>query len=169
MVLRNMTAVYLFHEDKVLLIYRKGSRVFQGALWCGIGGRFENEELNAPRDCVLRELYEETGIRAADIDGLTLKYITFRKADQEIRQQYIYFARLTNAAVTLIDCDEGELRWMPVADIFALPISFTNTQCLRHYMALGRNDNFVYAGAAVVENGVPRMIFTPLEDFATDY
>lgn len=35
--LRNMTAVYLFREGKLLMLYRVGSRVVAPS-WCGVGG-----------------------------------------------------------------------------------------------------------------------------------
>ena len=62
--LRNMTAVYLFREGKLLMLYRVGSRVVAPS-WCGVGGHFEQAELNDPRACALRELREETGLSPA--------------------------------------------------------------------------------------------------------
>lgn len=39
--LRNMTAIYLLQNDKILLLYRQGSRVVNN-LWTGsAGGHFE--------------------------------------------------------------------------------------------------------------------------------
>ena len=46
--LRNMTAVYIFREGKLLMLYRVGSRVVAPS-WCGVGGHFEQAELNDPR------------------------------------------------------------------------------------------------------------------------
>ena len=44
--LRNMTSLYIFKDDKVLLLYRQGSRVVND-MWVGsAGGHFEQEELN---------------------------------------------------------------------------------------------------------------------------
>ena len=57
--LRNMTAIYLLQGDKILLLYREGSKVVNH-LWTGsAGGHFEPYELNDPTACVLRELKEE--------------------------------------------------------------------------------------------------------------
>lgn len=45
--LRNMTSIYITREDRMLLLYRIGSRVVAPS-WCGIGGHFEEAELNNP-------------------------------------------------------------------------------------------------------------------------
>ena len=57
--LRQMTALYLVEGEKILMLYRIGSRVAEGKYVGSAGGHFEPEELNDPRACVLRELREE--------------------------------------------------------------------------------------------------------------
>lgn len=82
--LRNMTAIYLFKGEKILLLYRQGGRVVNN-VWTGSAdGHFENNELNDAKACVLRELNEELGLQPEDIDGLTLRYITLRSTKGEI-------------------------------------------------------------------------------------
>ena len=52
--LRNMTVIYLFRGEKVLLLYRQGGRVVNN-VWTGsAGGHFENYELNDSEACVER-------------------------------------------------------------------------------------------------------------------
>ena len=55
--LRNMTTIYILRDNKVLMLYRIGSRVVLTPSWCGIGGHFEKEELNDARACALREIF----------------------------------------------------------------------------------------------------------------
>lgn len=169
MVLRNMTSIYIMHRDRVLLMHREGSRVFSGSLWCGVGGHFEPDELNTPKQCVLRELEEETSIREKDIAGLALRYITMRKKGNEIRQQYIYFATLATEGIALGACDEGTLHWVERSALWKLTMSFTNMQCLRHYFARDAKDGRAYVGAVRANEGVPEIVFTPLEDFDVGY
>jgi ADP-ribose pyrophosphatase len=169
MKLRNMASIYIFNDEKVLMMYRVGSRVFKGALWAGIGGHFENDELNDPTKCVLRELFEETGIKEVDIENLKLKYITTRRAEDEIRQQYIFTANLSNKAVTIIPCDEGETSWVSVSDVLIRKMSFTNGECLKHYFSIGKNDNELYSGVVNVLENKPAMAFIPLRSFSTTY
>lgn len=93
--LRNMTSIYISCGTKILLLYRIGSRVVPPS-WCGIGGHFEPDELNDPRTCVLRELEEETGLTEKDLKNISLRYVTLKLKDGEIRQNYYYFAELKN-------------------------------------------------------------------------
>lgn len=44
-----MTALYLISGDRMLLLYRIGSRVLKTPVWCGVGGHFEKEELSDAR------------------------------------------------------------------------------------------------------------------------
>ena len=86
--LRNMTSLYIFKDDKVLLLYRQGSRVVND-MWVGsAGGHFEQEELNDARACVVREMQEEIGLTPDDIYELQLRYVTLRRCNEEIRQNY---------------------------------------------------------------------------------
>ena len=75
--LRNMTSIYLYDDDnRVLLLYRVGSRVVNNAYIGTAGGHFEKEELNDAKKCVLRELYEEVGLTVSDIEEPKLRYVT---------------------------------------------------------------------------------------------
>lgn len=171
MQLRNLATIYVVNDDKILLIERVGSRVFQGAIWSGVGGHFEESELNEPYKCVLRELEEEAGLTQNDISDLNLRYITIRRAGEEIRQQYIFFAELIDdlTEVELCGCDEGKLMWVSTSDLFDRKMSFTNESCLRHYYKSGANNKSVYVGAASVIQGRPAMEWVTIESFSTKF
>lgn len=85
MKLRPMTAIYLTRGDKILLLYRIGSRVVGNSYTGAAGGHIEAAEYRDPKECVLRELHEETGLTRDALDGLALRYITQRRKDGEIR------------------------------------------------------------------------------------
>ena len=89
--LRNMTSIYLRRGDKLLLLYRIGSRVIGNSYTGTAGGHMEEAELNNPRDCVLRELQEETGLSESDVENLQFRYITLRLKNGEVRQNYYFF------------------------------------------------------------------------------
>lgn len=167
--LRNLATIYIFNEDSVLLIKRTGSRVFKGTLWSGIGGHFECDEMNSPTECILRELYEEAGLSKEDISDLNLRYITTRKADNEIRQQYIFFAKMKNTSKAVAPCDEGEITWVNTVDLFNRKMSFTNSECLKHYFEHGFKDDSIYCGAVKVVDEKPEIEWVAINDFSTQY
>lgn len=158
--LRNMTSIYIISKNKILLLYRVGSRVVKPS-WCGIGGHFEKEELNNPKACALRELFEETGITENNIEDIKLKYITLRMKNNEIRQNYYYFTNLKNEEIDISECNEGRLEWVDIDEILDRKMPFTAKECLKHYLAIGKDDDKVYAGVATSRGGN----FTELNEF----
>ena len=161
--LRNMTAIYLTQKDKMLMLYRVGSRVVSPS-WCGIGGHFEKDELNDAKAAMLREMKEEIGLFEHDIENLKFKYITLRCKNGEIRQNYYFFADLKETAVLKTDCNEGKLEWVAVDDVLKKEMPFTAKHMLEHYLSTGKFDNKLYGGITT-PNGIA---FTELEDFSND-
>ncbi len=145
--LRNMTAIYIVYKNKFLLLYRIGSRVVKPS-WCGIGGHFEKDELNNPKACVLRELFEETGITESDIGSVQLKYISLRRKNNEIRQNYYYFTELVNTQIDISKCNEGILAWVDMDEVLEKEMPFSAKECLKHYLSIGRYDDKLYAGVS---------------------
>ena len=145
--LRNMTSIYLFCDDKVLLLYRQGSRVVND-LWVGsAGGHFEEHELNDPEACVLRELEEELSITKDMIVDLELRYITLRRMG-ELRQNYYFFAKLPNGTNMKLCSDEGELKWFAIEQVNGLKMPFSARFVMEHYLKTGRYNHAVYGGIA---------------------
>ena len=142
--LRNMTSVYLTGEKGILCLYRIGSRVASNR-WIGsAGGHFEPEELNDPRACVLREMQEELGLTESDVEGLTLRYITHRLMEGEIRQNYYFFARLKEDRE--LSSTEGNLRWMSFDEIPDLYMPVSAKHMILHYLKEGRFTDHLYCG-----------------------
>lgn len=158
--LRNMTAVYLSQNGKMLLLYRVGSRIVTPS-WCGIGGHFEKDELNDAKAAMLREMNEEIGLCESDLENLKMRYITLRNKNGEIRQNYYFFADLKENSVLKTDCDEGKLEWVEYGSVLKREMPFTAKQMLEHYMSTGRFDDFLYGGISAEDGAV----FTKMEDF----
>jgi 8-oxo-dGTP diphosphatase len=140
-----MTSLYLIREEEVLCLYRIGSRVFSASRYIGsCGGHFEENELNDPQKCILREMEEELGLKEEDIEGLSLRYITHRLAKGEIRQNYYFFARL-KAEKELVS-NEGVLKWVPYEEVQSLPMPVSAKHMILHYLSVGRFDEKIYCG-----------------------
>lgn len=150
--LRNMTAIYLFRDSKVLLLYRQGGKVVSD-VWTGsAGGHFENYELNDAKACMLRELHEELGLREEDIDGLSLRYVTLRYVNEEIRQNYYFFANLKECVDDNLSSNEGICRWFPTEEIHSLEMPFTAKFVIEHYCGIGRTTDTLYVGVTTTDN-----------------
>lgn len=79
--------------------------------WIGVGGKFEENE--APEDCVLREVREET--------GLTLTAFRFRGIvtfiSDRYETEYMHLFTADKYEGTLCECNEGTLAWVPKKDL----------------------------------------------------
>ncbi|MBQ8201031.1 MAG: NUDIX domain-containing protein [Clostridia bacterium] len=158
--LRPMTAIYLTRGDKVLLLYRIGSRVVGNSYTGSAGGHMEPDEISSARACVLRELQEETGLTSAALDHLQMRYATMRLKNGEIRQNYYFFAELRDE-FDLGSSNEGRLQWFDLTEVDDLPMPFTAKYVIQHYVKTGRHTQLLYGGLTT-ENGV---CFIPLEEF----
>ena len=144
--LRNMTSLYLTKGDSVLCLYRIGSRVANQMYIGSAGGHFESDELNDAKKCVLREVYEELGIREEDLLDLKMRYITLRLKNGEVRQNYYFFARLREDRE--LTSTEGQLHWVNFEDIPALKMPSSAKHMILHYLKQGRFDDKIYAGVS---------------------
>lgn len=158
--LRNMTAVYVFHEDQLLMLYRIGSRVVPPS-WCGIGGHFEPDELNDAKAAALRELKEEVGLTQGDLENFALRYITMRNKNQEIRLNYYFFADLRDDVQIKMECNEGQLAWIHKDHLPYDEMPYTAKYMLEHYMQHGVNTKALYAG--ITHKG--GVLFHELQEF----
>lgn len=138
-----MTSVFLIRDDRILLLYRVGSRAIADS-WVGIGGHVDPNEIRDPTRAALRELEEEVGIRPDQICDLALRYVSLRDSGEELRLTYYFTATLPSATPSPTDCTEGELRWFDIAPSTAnLPMPPTASVALKHWISHGRHDNLL--------------------------
>ena len=159
--LRNMTAIYLFKGDKVLLLFRQGGRVVNN-VWTGsAGGHFEEFELNDAKACVLREMNEELGLCENDVQNLSLRYVALRMTKGEIRQNYYFFANLKENINDELVSNEGKTKWFSIKEIDELEMPYTAKYVIGHYCSVGQFSDKLYV-CVTNEKGVE---FIELSEF----
>lgn len=84
--------------------------------WIGVGGHFEEGE--SPEECVLREVKEETGYTLTSYQYRGL--VTFVSGDGVTEYMSLFTADEFEGEP--IACDEGELAWVPVKNVWDLNI-----------------------------------------------
>lgn len=110
------TVVYLKKGDNYLLLYRnKKKNDINHAKWIGVGGkRKDNETID---ECAIRETKEETGY---DVHSLKCAGEVLFIDDDLYMMMYVY--EISDFSGTQITCDEGELKWIPIKDIYNYPM-----------------------------------------------
>lgn len=159
--LRNMTGVYLINNDKILLLYRQGSKVANQTWIASAGGHFEEYELNDAKACVLREMQEELSVTEDMLTDLKLRYVSLRRTNGEIRQNYYFFANLKDEYLPELASNEGDLKWFDLNEVSALKMPYSAKYMMEHYLSIGRKNDKVYVGVA---DGTG-VVFTELEEY----
>ncbi len=146
--LRNMAGIYLLNNNKILLLYRQGSKVANNTWIASAGGHFEELELNDAKACALREMQEELSVTEEMISDIKLRYITLRRKNGEIRQNYYFFANLKDEYITGLVSDEGNLKWFDLDEVSSLKMPYSAKYMMEHYLTTGRQNDKVYVGTA---------------------
>jgi 8-oxo-dGTP diphosphatase len=110
------TLAFLRSGDSVLMLYRY--RTPNQYFWNGVGGKVVRGE--TPRNCVIREIYEETGVYVEDVRFSGI--VTWEGAPETGEEgMYVYIADIpegdSRRHMVPFDCDEGMLAWMPVEEV----------------------------------------------------
>ena len=112
------TLCYIEKDDCYLMLYRNKKEVDQNkGKWIGIGGKFEYGE--TPDECMMREIYEETGL--TPVSYALRGVISFISDIYD--NEYMFLYSVTDFTGTLnSDCDEGMLKWIPKSEIMNLNV-----------------------------------------------
>lgn len=113
----NTTLCYIEKDGAYLMLHRiKKKNDISHDKWIGIGGKFEDKE--SPEDCLLREVWEETGLTLTDwrYGGI----VTFISNHYETEFMHLFTA--DSFTGKLKECDEGVLEWVPIEKVFDLPL-----------------------------------------------
>ena len=108
--------IYLKRDDSYLLLLRnkKKNDINEGK-WIGVGGHQEKGE--TIDECAIREVKEETGY-----DVHSLKCAGEVLFIDENLKMMMYVYEITDFSGSMIECNEGVLKWIPINDIYDYPM-----------------------------------------------
>ena len=101
------TLCYIEKDNKYLMLHRiKKENDINHDKWIGVGGKFEWGE--SPEECMLREVWEETGYTLTSWQYRGI--ITFVLGEDTVEYMSLFTA--DGFEGTPIDCNEGVLEWV---------------------------------------------------------
>ena len=113
----NTTLCYITRGNEVLMLHRiKKQNDLNKDKWIGIGGKFEGEE--SPDECLLREAWEETGLR---LTSWRCRGVVTFLTSGPWEGEYMYLFTADGFEGQLKTCDEGQLEWISHEKLDSLP------------------------------------------------
>ena len=109
------TLCYIEKNNSYLMLHRVSKdKDVNKDKWIGVGGHFEDGE--SPEECLLREVYEETGLKLTSYSFRGL--ITFVSDEWPTEYMCLFTADAYEGSIK--ECDEGVLTWVPKSEILSL-------------------------------------------------
>ena len=106
----NTTLCYITRGNDVLMLHRiKKKNDINQDKWIGVGGKFEGTE--SPDQCLLREVFEETGLTLTSWQCRGV--VTFlQDTESGTFGEFMYLFTADGFTGDLKECDEGQLQWV---------------------------------------------------------
>ncbi len=113
----NTTLCYIQRGDEYLMLHRvKKENDINRDKWIGLGGKFEEDE--SPEECLLREVYEETGLTLTSWQYRGI--VTF--VNTVCESEYMHLFTADGFEGIIGTCDEGELEWIKKSELMRLTL-----------------------------------------------
>ena len=111
------TLCYPERDGKYLMLHRtKKKNDVNHDKWIGVGGHFEEGE--SPEDCMLREIWEETGLT---VTKFRYRGIVTFVSDRD-PSEYMHLYTCTDWTGEIKECNEGELAWIDKRELYNLTL-----------------------------------------------
>ena len=115
--MKNTTLVYIERGDEYLMLHRvKKENDINRDKWIGLGGKFEADE--SPEECMLREVYEESGLRLNSWRYRGI--VTF--VNTVCEGEYMHLFTSDDYSGELTECSEGVPEWIKRSELFKLEL-----------------------------------------------
>ena len=113
----NTTLCYIERGDEYLMLHRvKKKNDINKDKWIGLGGKLEENE--SPEEGILREIFEESGLRITELRYRGL--VTF--VNTECEGEYMHLFTASAFEGELGECCEGELAWIKKSRLMELTL-----------------------------------------------
>lgn len=113
----NTTLCYIEKNHQYLMLHRnKKKNDLNAEKWIGVGGKFEPGE--TVEQCLVREVFEETGLTLTDF--IYVGMIKFISDTYEDEDMYL-FKGIKMTGTVKEDCPEGTLEWVDADKVLDLP------------------------------------------------
>ena len=110
------TLCYIENDGKYLMLHRvKKKEDINKNKWIGVGGHAN--EWESPEECLVREVKEETGLTLTSYKLRGLVTFISDKCEPELMCVFTADKFIGN----IIECDEGELKWVDKSEVPNLP------------------------------------------------
>ena len=113
----NTTLCHIENDGKYLMMHRvKKKNDLNQDKWVAIGGKFEYGE--SPEEANAREVFEETGLTLGKVRYCGI--VTF--VSDKWGTEYMHLFHTNEFSGELIECNEGDLCWVDIKEVYNLPI-----------------------------------------------
>jgi 8-oxo-dGTP diphosphatase len=139
------TLCYIEKDGKYLMLHRtKKKNDMRKDLWVGLGGKFEAGE--SPEDCVIREVYEESGL---EIVNPKLRGVMTFPSDFNNEDWYVFLFTATEFTGEIKPCKEGELVWVEKNNLENIPMHEGD----RYFTKWMQESNGIFSVKFIYDNG----------------